>query len=198
MTSTLETETLRKQEGVRIEVKAEYEKLDTTYRELTNYTRVELKRAMLTIDRDVLLGSQLSELSKLESQLAQLTNSYSLDHPEVKSVRGQLGVLNQQIDDQLDGIVKGYKVNVDAKKAQVDSLTRDRDAAKTNDINQAIARRPYIQKKRELERLQMANDKLTSRIIEQKVEAAIPKSLMVQVIDRAEPDQAHAPTIGLR
>ena len=188
MTSTLEPEILRREESERIGVKSEYAKLDTTYQELTNYTRTELKRAMLTINPDPLLAEMLRDLSNQESKLAQLTNSFSLDHPEVKGVRALIGVLNNQIDEKLDGIVRGYKVNVNAKKAQMDSLTRDRDAAKTNDINQAIARRPYIQKKRELERLQSANDKLTSRLIEQKVESAIPKSLIVQVIDRAEPE----------
>jgi len=188
ITATMEPEVLRREESERIAAKSEYAKLETTYRELTNYTRVELKRAMLTINLDNLLGNMLQELATQESKLAQLTNSFSLDHPEVKGVRGLIGVLNSQIDEKLDGIVLGYKANLNAKKAQVDSLTRDRDAAKTNDINQAIARRPYIQKKRELERLQTANDKLTSRIIEQKVEAAIPKSLIVQVIDRAEPE----------
>jgi capsular exopolysaccharide synthesis family protein len=188
MTSTLEPESLRREESERIAVKSEFAKLETTYQELTNYTRAELKRAMLTINPDPLLIEMLRELSNQESKLAQLTNSFSLDHPEVKGVRSLIGMLNNQIDEKLDGIVKGYRANVNAKKAQVDSLTRDRDAAKTNDINQAIARRPYIQKKRDLERLQSANDKLTSRIIEQKVESAIPKSLIVQVIDRAEPE----------
>jgi succinoglycan biosynthesis transport protein ExoP len=189
MSPTIEPEILRREESERIGVKSEYAKLETTYQELTNLnTRTELKSAMLTINPDTLLATMLQDLSVQESKLAQLTNSFSLDHPEVKGVRGLIGVLNRQIDEKLDGIVKGYKVNVDAKRAQMDSLTRDRDAAKTNDIQKAIARRPYIQKKRELERLQMANDKLTSRIIEQKVDTAIPKSLIVQVIDPAEPE----------
>jgi capsular exopolysaccharide synthesis family protein len=188
MTAFLEPESLRKQDTVLIETKAEYEKLDKTYAGLTNASRAELKRSMLTINPDPLLANMLQELAREESKLAELTNSYSLEHPEVKGVRGRIGALNDQIDDKLDGIMKGYKVNVDAKKAQLDSLTYDRDADKTNDIKQTAARRPYIQKKRELERLQMANDKLTSRIIEQTVEAAIPKSLIVQVFDPAEPE----------
>jgi capsular exopolysaccharide synthesis family protein len=188
MTPTIEPEVLRREESERIAVKSEYAKLETTYQELTNYSRPELKRVMLTINHDPLLGLMLEQLSSQESKLAQLTNTYSLDHPEVKGARGLIGMLNNQIDEKLDGMVKGYKSNVEAKKAQLDSLTRDRDVAKTNDILQAIARRPYIQKKREQERLQKANDKLMERIIEQKVEAAIPKSLIVQVIDPAEPD----------
>jgi hypothetical protein len=87
---------------------------------------------------------------------------------------------------------------VDSKKAQVDSVARDLDAAKANDIEQAIARRPYIQKKRELERLQTANDKLMSRIIEQKVETSIPKSVGVEIVDAAEAEASGKPSLWQR
>jgi len=188
ITSTLESETLRKQEYERIEAKGDYEKQKTTYDQLTNCTRVELKRSMYTISPDPLLARWLEELSTHESKLAQMTSSLSLDHPDVKGVRGIIGVLNNQIDGKLDGIIQGLKVNLDAKKAQVYTLTFERDVAKTNDIQQAVARRPYREKKRELESLQTNRDKLMSRIIEEKVSAAIPRSLIVQVIDRAEPE----------
>ncbi len=189
ITSTLESETLRKQEYERIEAMGDYEKQKSTYEQLTNYTRVELKRSMMTIvPTDNLLPRWLEELSTQESKLAQLTNSYSLDHPEVKGIRGTIEVLNDQIDGKLDGIIRGLKVNLDAKKAQVDTLTFERDAAKTNDIQQAVARRPYREKKRDLESLLTNRDKLMTRIIEEKVSAAIPRSLIVQVIDRAEPE----------
>lgn len=186
--ATVESEALRKQDAVRIEAKAEYEKLNTTYAQLTNYTRVELKRSMLTVVQDTLLANLLQQLSTEEGKLAQMTNSFSLDHPDVKGLRGTIGVLNNQIDEKLDGIMRGLKVNLEAKKGQVDTLTAERDLAKTNDILNAIARAPYVQLKRELESLLVARDKLKARIIEEKVQAAIPKTGIVQVIDRAEPE----------
>ncbi len=186
--ATVESEALRKQDAVRIDAKAEYEKLNTTYAQLTNYTRVELKRSMLTVVQDSLLATLLQQLSTEEGKLAQMTNSFSLDHPDVKGLRGTIGVLNNQIDEKLDGIMRGLRVNLEAKKRQVDTLTAERDLAKTNDILNAIARAPYVQLKRELESLLVARDKLKARIIEEKVQAAIPKTGIVQVIDRAEPE----------
>ncbi len=186
--ATVESEALRKQDAVRIEAKAEYEKLNTTYAQLTNYTRVELKRSMLTVVQDTLLANLLQQLSTEEGKLAQMTNSFSLDHPDVKGLRGTIGVLYNQIDEKLDGVMRGLKVNLEAKKGQVDTLTAERDLAKTNDILNAIARAPYVQLKRELESLLVARDKLKARIIEEKVQAAIPKTGIVQVIDRAEPE----------
>lgn len=186
--ATVESEALRKQDAVRIEARAEYEKLNTQYSQLTNYTRVELKRAMLTVVPDQHLATLLQQLTVEEGKLAQLTNSFSLDHPEVRAARGTIGVLNNQVDEKLDGMMRGLNVNLVAKREQVNTLTAERDVAKTNDINNAIARAPYVQLKRELESLLVARDKLKARIIEEKVQAAIPKTGIVQVIDRAEPE----------
>ena len=65
--ATVESEALRKQDAVRIEAKAEYEKLNTQYSQLTNYTRVELKRAMLTVVPD----QHLNRLHKLAGSRAE-------------------------------------------------------------------------------------------------------------------------------
>ncbi len=190
--TTVESDALRKQDAVRIEIAAEYEKLNTIYTEITNYTRAELKRAMPTIAASISQDNQLTilmnTLSSEEGKLAQLTNSLSLDHPDVKGLRANVALLNSQVDDKLEGIVRGFKVNLDAMRARVLSLTRERDEARSNDVKSAIQRRPYMQKKRELESLVLAREKLKSRIVEEEVRAAIPKSGIVQVIDRAEPE----------
>ncbi len=186
--ATVEAGILQTLDRLRIETLKEYEKQNATYNQLTNYTRVELKRSMLTVVPDVLLGNLLQLLSTEEGKLAQITNSLSLDHPDVKGIRGTIGVLNEQIDGKLDGIMRGLEANVNAKRAELNAVTQERERALTNDISKAVARSPYNQKKRELESLMVARDKLKSRIIEEKVQAAIPKTAIVQVIDRAEPE----------
>jgi succinoglycan biosynthesis transport protein ExoP len=186
--ATVEAGILQTLDRLRIETLKEYEKLNATFNQLTNYTRVELKRAMLTVVQDTLLGNLLQQLSIEEGRLAQMTNSLSLDHPDVKGIRGAIGVLNDQIDGKLDGIMRGLEANVNAKRAELTAVTLERERALTNDISKAVARSPYNQKKRELESLMVARDKLKSRIIEEKVQAAIPKTAIVQVIDRAEPE----------
>jgi len=186
--ATVEAGILQTLDRLRIETLKEYEKQNTTYNQLTNYTRVELKRSMLTVVSDNLLMSLLQQLSVEEGKLAQITNSLSLDHPDVKGIRGSIGVLNDQIDGKLDGMMRGLEANVNAKRAELNAVTLERERALTNDISKAVARSPYNQKKRELESLMVARDKLKSRIIEEKVQAAIPKTAIVQMIDRAEPE----------
>lgn len=192
--ATYESEALRKQDTLRMEERAKYEQLFTTYNELTNIdSKAELRRAMLTVAATVAPDQQLAQLMSLysieEGKLAQLTNSLSLDHPDVKGQKATVDVLNRQLDEKIEGMMRGIKVNLDAKRASVAALTQERDAAKSNDVLTAIARRPYIQKKRELESLMVTREKLRARIIEEEVKAAIPKTGIVQVIDPAEPEE---------
>jgi succinoglycan biosynthesis transport protein ExoP len=192
--ATYESEALRKQDTLRMEARAKFEELFTTYNELTNIdSKAELRRAMLTVASTVAPDAQLPQLMGLysveEGKLAQLTNSLSLDHPDVKGQKATVEFLNRQLDEKINGMMRGLKVSLDAKRASVATLTQERDAAKSNDVLTAIARRPYVQKKRELESLMVTREKLRARIIEEEVKAAIPKTGIVQVIDPAEPEE---------
>ncbi|MBK7999626.1 MAG: hypothetical protein IPK15_13145 [Verrucomicrobia bacterium] len=166
--ATVEAGILQTLDRLRIETLKEYEKQNTTYNQLTNYTRVELKRSMLTVVSDNLLMSLLQQLSVEEGKLAQITNSLSLDHPDVKGIRGSIGVLNDQIDGKLDGMMRGLEANVNAKRAELNAVTLERERALTNDISKAVARSPYNQKSGNWKAV-VARDKLKSRIIEEKV-----------------------------
>jgi succinoglycan biosynthesis transport protein ExoP len=185
---TLEPETLRKLEGQRIEAAAVYALLEKTYTSLTNCSRAEQKRVAITVTSDLILQRLLEQLAGEEARLADKSTVFAPTQPEVRAVRDVIAVLNAQIDERLTGILDGLRVNLDAKKAHLDSLTALVAGAKTNDIAQAILRRPYFQKKRDLESLQFIRERLAIRIWQEKVDAAIPKTGIVEIIDKAEPD----------
>jgi len=65
------------------------------------------------------------------------TNDYSLNHPMVRGIRDKLTLIGEQIDERVDGIVRGLKLAGDAKKATVDRLTAEVYRARTNDARQA-------------------------------------------------------------
>jgi capsular exopolysaccharide synthesis family protein len=77
---------------------------------------------------------------------------------------------------------------MEAKRAMAERLAGEVATAATNDILKTIARRPYYNKKRELENLQFLREKVVARVVQEKIDAAIPKTGIVEVIDRAEPD----------
>jgi capsular exopolysaccharide synthesis family protein len=185
---TLEPETLRKLEAARIELDAEYARQEKTYEQLTNYSRTELKSTMATVTVDPLLQRLLEELSLNETKLAEMASTLSPNHPEVKGVRDKITVLNNQIDEKVKGIMAGLKIRLDSSKNALESLGNKVDLAKTNDIKKAIGRRKYNTLKRDLDNYLFLREKIAARVLQEKVEAAIPKNGIVEVIDKAEPD----------
>ncbi|MCI0746823.1 MAG: polysaccharide biosynthesis tyrosine autokinase [Verrucomicrobia subdivision 3 bacterium] len=185
--STVEPETLRKLEGMRIEQQASYEQIHKLYTHLAGLARPELKKAVQVASPDSHLGLLLDRQAESDQKLALAIENYSENHPEVAGLRRLLQKIDTQINDRLDGILEGLKAKTASEKAALDQLAMEVDKAKKVDIDAAIKRRPYFQAKRDLESLQLVRERLTLRIIQETVDAAIPKSGIVEIIDPAEP-----------
>ncbi len=185
--TTPEPEIVRKLEGQRIEAQAEYKRIETLYTYLTNLARAELKKAVVTASPDQQLQALMEQQALAEQKLADLVESYAPEHPEVKRITRVLAQISKQVEDRLDGILNGLKAKQESEKAHVDALKTEVDVYRKYDIKTAISRRPYWDAKRELENLQLIRDRLQLRIIQEKVELAIPKTGIVEIIDQAEP-----------
>jgi polysaccharide biosynthesis transport protein len=185
--ATMEPETLRKLEGLRIEAQADYAGISTLYNQLKELSKPELKKAVIVASPDQQLGTLMERLADTEQKLASLSEIYSAAHPEVSSLRKMFDQINRQVSDRLEGILAGLNAKTAQSKARLDELTRAVDSAKNRDIKAAGERRPYFQAKRDLESLQLVRERLTLRIIQEKVDAAIPRGGIVEIIDPAEP-----------
>lgn len=184
---TVEPETLRRMEALRVEAQAEYERLNTLYIQLTNLTRVELRKALVTASPDILLQELQSRLNLVEQKYAEDIETYGGDHPEVKRTRRMIEQITQQVSDRLDGILEGIKTRVLSTYASLNRLSNEVATAKLTDIGAAIKRRPYDQARRDLETLQQVRDRLWMRIIQETVDSKLPRYGMVEIIDSAEP-----------
>jgi capsular exopolysaccharide synthesis family protein len=186
-TSTVEPETLRKLEGLRIEQQAEYARISTLFKKLESLSRPELKKAVMIASPDTQLGVLMDRQADTEQKLASLTEIYSPQHPEVSSLKRMLDTINTQVNDRLEGILRGLETKTAQTKAGLDELTAQVENAKKVDIKAAVERRPYFQAKRDLESLQLVRERLTLRIIQETVDAAIPRQGIVEITDQAEP-----------
>jgi len=184
---TFEPDNLRKIEGLRIEAQNEFTKIDTVFTNLSALSRVDLKKAILTLNPDTTLLELLNRESLAEENMAKLMETYGTDHPEVKVTRAVLEKTGKLIDARLDGILIGLKTKRDSERAALDKLRLEANANMTNIMMKAIERRSYFQAKRDLENLEYIKDKLQMRVIQEQVEAATPSSLTVDVLDPAEP-----------
>jgi polysaccharide biosynthesis transport protein len=184
--STVEPETLRKLEGLRIEAHADHAEISTLYTQLTTMTRPELKKAVAIAAPDAHLAQLIDRQADAEQKLASMSEAYSPEHPDIVALRKTLDTINRQINERLDGILEGLKARTAQFKARLDELTGEVDKAKKIDIDAAIERRPYFQAKRDMESLQFMREGIGRRVTQEKVDAAIPRVGIVDVIDPAE------------
>ena len=186
-TSTMEPETLRKIEMQRIEAQADYMQWNKLYINLTNLSRPEFKKAVTIAFPDPQLSTLLEQLAAAEQRFASDSEKLGSENPELLSTKRLLRKIEEQVNERLDGILLGLKTRTDSLKAKLEGLVAEVNKARTNDINAAIARRPYFQLKRDLESAQLVRERLALRVIQEQVDAKIPKDTIVEVIDPAEP-----------
>jgi hypothetical protein len=171
--TTIEPETLRKMDAQRVEARADYSRMETFCRALTNLSRRDLRQAIATASPDTQLADLFTHLHMAEQKMAGLVEGYGPDHPDVKSTRRLLEKINQQIDERVDGILKGLQVKTEGERARYESLQKEVDRFKQYDIEQAIRRRPYWKAKREMEQLQLLRERIQLRIFQEKLDAAM-------------------------
>jgi len=183
--TTTEPEAVRAIDKDRVQAEEVYTYHNTLLQELKKLPRSELRNAIPTAFADEHLSQRLTELSKAEQQYATLYNDYGDDHPDVKRLKDLLAKLNQQIEERIDGILKGLEVKVAAAKEQVVELKDKVEKAKREDTSTRKRYAPYFQSKRTLENKQRILDTIYMRVLAEKVDQQIPKGSSVIIVDEA-------------
>ena len=172
-------ETIRSLEEQRIRVQTEYNGMAALLESLNQLKqdkgREELRKAILTVVNDEILSRLLQDLFSTEATLAKLHQSVGGEHTEFKSVAAMQADLDAKVNQRMDGILTGLKVKVDAFKAQLDSLKKSVVEARTSDAELAEKYRPYLEIQRKIENLQKVRDAVFLRILQEKIDAQIPK-----------------------
>ena len=184
---TPEQEMLRYTDKLRIEANAEYEQKNTLYMHLTNMSQVELRKALPVASPDQLLNTLMQDLNAAEQKESELVETYGAEHPEVKRVRHVRETIDEQVKSRLEGIMAGISAQTAATKAKLGRFETEAAIMKTRQVDTVIRRRPYFMAKRELENLLQVQEKLNIRITQEEVELALPRTGIVQIIDKAEP-----------
>ena len=173
--AAMSSEVLRKLETLRLEAQADYEKANSLYAHLATLSRPELKKAVATASPDGQLSTLQDQLATAEQKREVLLEQFSADHPEVKSVKRLIELINRQIDDRVEGILAGLKTKVTSLKASAEKLQVEVEAARKRDIETSISRQPYFQAKRVLEQMQQTREQVLNRLTQERIDAAIPK-----------------------
>jgi uncharacterized protein involved in exopolysaccharide biosynthesis/Mg-chelatase subunit ChlD len=189
-TMLMSAETLRKLEGMRIEVEAQVMQQETLLESLKKLPREKLIAALPTAAPDTALSSLQEHKTLAERELITKQRELGESSSEVAKLRNQVSDLDSKINKQADGILSDLEGRATIVKEQLNKLRDEVEKAKTNDIASAKQTEPYWDAKRKLEDLQRFSQVLAMKIASENIEASLPKSTMVEIMDDGAPAEA--------
>jgi capsular exopolysaccharide synthesis family protein len=186
-TMLMSAEQYRQLERMRIELEAQVMREETLLDSLKAMPRDKLIYSLPTASPDATLTSLVEQKNLAEQALIVKQKDYGKEHPEVVKLRDQLGDIKTKVDNQVDGILMGLDSRVSAVRQQLNKLKNEVENAKTNDIANARQTQPYWEAKRKLDDLQRFSQILVVKIASENIEASLPKTTMVEIMDDALP-----------
>jgi polysaccharide biosynthesis transport protein len=186
---TLEPETVRLIERERASIEAQAIRFETLYRELAGKTPAQLRHAIPTTVGDQTLANLLDRLNLAETDFAARMIEYGAESelPQVRALRAMIASLNTQIGERVDGVLTGLAAQVASYNASASNLLSKVEIAKLKDAEMTEIYRPYFLAKRDLETKQRIRETIMLRILQETVDAALPKTSVVEITDHAEP-----------
>jgi polysaccharide biosynthesis transport protein len=180
-------ETLRRIEGLRIEGKAQLVGEKSLVDGLQKLSLEQLVHTLPTAAPDTLLTSLLEQLTMAEQRLVLVSKDYGPQHADVIKASSQVEDLNKKVKKRVEGILQGLNERVASLQERLRNLEAEVTLAMSNDIAKAEQSRPYFEKKRELDELTRFRQILFLKIASEKIDTSLPKTSMVQIVDRATP-----------
>jgi capsular exopolysaccharide synthesis family protein len=182
-------DTLRKLESLRIESKAEFDRQSTLLDGLKTVGKDRgpegLAQAIPSATADSLLSSLLEQLTVVEQTQVRLDKELGPENVEVMKCKAMADDLHKKVKSRVEGIMLGLDARVQSLKSSLDSFESQVAQAKTNDVAEASKTRPYFEAKRALEALQHFSQVLDMKIAGEKIDVKLPKTMMVEIVDRA-------------
>jgi len=185
--STLPTLGLQHLEATRIKVRLELEDKKARYEKVSSLSPEKLRDAVPILVGDPALSALVAAKRQAEVELNErLKASLGSQHPDVLSVKAVISGLEAKIDDALQGLETGVRVDYEAAKAKLDAVTAELDARKTEERSaEAGGYRELDTARQELNHARRIAQVLELRYIEEQIELKIPRTT-VQVIEPAK------------
>lgn len=140
-------------------------------------SRNKLRQILPTAYRDETLDGLLAKLRASQQEYAQLRIDRSDDHPEVKAALTQIKNAEQEVEDRIDGVLEGLETLVTMRRESCDELRKAAHEARFEDRALREKARPYFKLKREIETMRKAAESAQARLIDEELEAKLPKPL---------------------
>jgi polysaccharide biosynthesis transport protein len=184
----LEPETVRGYERLRMEAQAQFEYYDSILNRLKQKGKKELREAIPAAFPDSQLSDLLASLHKAENEFSTMVD-LGPEHVRFRQVTNLITNLNEQIDARVNGVLAGLETLAAAQKRRADAMEQEVIAAKKKDAINMEKYRPYFQAKQDLDTERRIYETINIRVLQETVDAKLPKESIVQITDPAEPDR---------
>ena len=196
--SIIEPEIVRRYESGLIDARALHTSMSTLLDGLKLQSLEELRDSISTAYPDAQLDVLIRELHTGQQTLANHSIDLGEEHPRIKGLEKVVATLEQQIDNRIQGVLAGLELKVRSAFAQVEQLQRDVTDAKKRESDMRKKGRNYFDAKRALANKTRIRDTILFRVMQEKVDLALPKESTVEITDEAEvPKTAIRPNIPL-
>jgi polysaccharide biosynthesis transport protein len=186
-TPTLTPDELRQLTERRIEAEVNYESLEKSLKELQALSPDKLRDALPTEYPDQNLTTLLGELNSAEQKLVTAQKEYGADNPALTSDQALVNIINQQIDQRVNGIMVGLENNVQAEAAKVAGISNELEQARKKDLEETITGQPYWEAKAKLKNMEDFHALLADKMKSEQLDVKIPLSAQVEITQYAEP-----------
>ncbi len=184
---TLEPETVRAMEREKNVAEAIYVAIAATYKKLESMPREQLRHALPTFQPDPHLTSLLEDLKEAKNLFQTQQSDLGQSNPELQKTLALISNVNEMIEARVSGIMSSMETQVSAQEAKIKGLETKVAEKKKEDATMMAKYRPYFQAKRDFETAQRLRETIQLRIVQETVDASLPKSSIVEITDKAEP-----------
>jgi len=196
--SIIEPEIVRRYESGLIDARVVHTSMSTLLDGLKLQSLEELRDSISTAYPDAQLDVLIRELHTGQQTLANHSIDLGELHPRIKGLEKVVATLEQQIDNRIQGVLAGLELKVRSAFAQVEQLQEDVTDAKKRESDMREKGRDYFDAKRALANKTRIRDTILFRVMQEKVDLALPKESTVEITDEAEvPKTAIRPNVPL-
>jgi beta-lactamase regulating signal transducer with metallopeptidase domain len=150
---------------------ADYSKISS---DLKTKSRAELRKVLPTAAPDAAMDRYLGDLAKVEQQYAANIGDLGPQHPEIQKLKELTKVINQQIEDRIDGVLAGVELQIGQAQAVVAELEKRLATARAQaDIRKLKEYKEYSRVKDSLENERRIRDVLYQRLEAEKLESKV-------------------------
>lgn len=184
---SLEAEAVRSTYGLKMDTIRLQKRIEATLGKLLQLSPDELRNTLPFIKPDdAVLSDLLQRNNDARQQLAGLLTTFNEDHPDVVKVRRIMAEIDTGIKERVNGIIEGFKTQIEAYAQELQDLDNEVLIAKEKDNRRANESRPYWLKKRRLENDKLMVDVLARKLAQETYDKVVPRTSLVKVIDPAE------------